>query len=145
MFTHTVAFWASNRCPGTAQAHAVITECLGRVVSNRFRSFHVRKSFKCRLSWLGVSVTFSCFFPGNSSRSVSSGYRGLLPRGWSDRGVKFTTHLHVVSRLRMRGDIPPVPLGSRDGVLLSQAQGQLHFLTHIKIVPQLCFLFSSCQ
>jgi len=37
-----------------------------------------------------------------------SGYRGLLPRGWSGRGAKLTTHLHLVPRLRMSGAIPPL-------------------------------------
>jgi hypothetical protein len=32
----------------------------------------------------------------------------LFPRGWSGRGVKFTTHLHLVPRLRMRGAMPPL-------------------------------------
>jgi hypothetical protein len=38
-----------------------------------------------------------------------SGYGGLLPRGWSCRGVKLTIHLHLVTRLRMRGAILPLP------------------------------------
>jgi hypothetical protein len=28
---------------------------------------------------------------------------------FSDRGVKLTTHLHLMPRLRMRGTIPPLP------------------------------------
>jgi hypothetical protein len=38
--------------------------------------------------------------------------QGLLYRRWSDRGVKFTVHLHLVLRLGMKGAIPPVPLCS---------------------------------
>jgi hypothetical protein len=34
---------------------------------------------------------------------------GVFPRGQSDRGVKLTTHLHLVSRLKMRGAILPLP------------------------------------
>jgi len=34
---------------------------------------------------------------------------GILSRGYSGRGVKLTTHLHLVLRLRMRGAIPPLP------------------------------------
>jgi hypothetical protein len=37
----------------------------------------------------------------------SNGYWGLFPRRWSGRGVKVTTHLHLVPRLRMQGAIPP--------------------------------------
>jgi hypothetical protein len=32
---------------------------------------------------------------------ISNGYRGLFPRGQSGRGVKLTTHLHLVPRSRM--------------------------------------------
>jgi hypothetical protein len=34
---------------------------------------------------------------------------GALSLGQSVRGVKLTTHLHLVSRSRMRGVIPPLP------------------------------------
>jgi hypothetical protein len=40
---------------------------------------------------------------------LSSGYRGLFPRGKSDRGVKLTTHLQLVPRSRKRGSIYPLP------------------------------------
>jgi hypothetical protein len=40
---------------------------------------------------------------------LSNVYRVLLPLGQSGRGVKFTTHLHLVLKLRMRGAIPPLP------------------------------------
>jgi hypothetical protein len=33
--------------------------------------------------------------------------QGLFPWGWSGRGVKLTTHLHLGPRSRMRGSIPP--------------------------------------
>jgi hypothetical protein len=39
---------------------------------------------------------------------LSNGNLGLLPRVWRGRGVKLTTHLHLVPRL-MRGTIPPLP------------------------------------
>jgi len=38
-----------------------------------------------------------------------TGMRGLFPWGYSVRGVKLTTHLYLVSRLRMNGAIPPLP------------------------------------
>jgi hypothetical protein len=34
-------------------------------------------------------------------KPLSNGYRWLFPRGWSGRGVKLTTHLHLVARSRM--------------------------------------------
>jgi len=40
---------------------------------------------------------------------LSNGYRGFFPREQSGRGVKLTTHLHQVRRLRMCGAIPPLP------------------------------------
>jgi hypothetical protein len=39
---------------------------------------------------------------------LSNGYQGLCPWGQSGRGVKLTTHLHLVPRLRMRGAVPPL-------------------------------------
>jgi hypothetical protein len=40
---------------------------------------------------------------------LSSGYRGLFPRGLSGRGVNLTTHLQLVPRSRIRGSIHPLP------------------------------------
>jgi hypothetical protein len=40
---------------------------------------------------------------------LSSGYQRLFRRGYSGRGVKLTTHLHLVPRLRMRRAIHPHP------------------------------------
>jgi hypothetical protein len=39
-----------------------------------------------------------------------NGYREFLPRLCSERGVRLTTHLHRVQRLRMSGAIPLLPL-----------------------------------
>jgi hypothetical protein len=51
---------------------------------------------------------------------LSDGYRMLLPRGESGRGVKLTTRLYIVPTLRMRGAIPPFPnTSSWHGALLS--------------------------
>jgi len=36
---------------------------------------------------------------------LSGGYRRPFHRGQSERGVKLTTHLHLVPRLRMRGAV----------------------------------------
>jgi len=41
---------------------------------------------------------------------LSSGYRGLFSWVQSGRGVKLTTHVHLVPRLRIRGARPPLPL-----------------------------------
>jgi hypothetical protein len=46
---------------------------------------------------------------GSGAHSLlSNGYRGIFPRGKSDRGVKLTTHLHLVPRSRKREPIHPL-------------------------------------
>jgi hypothetical protein len=37
------------------------------------------------------------------------GNGGSFPGGNAARGMKLTTHLHLVQRSRMRGAIPPLP------------------------------------
>jgi hypothetical protein len=37
---------------------------------------------------------------------LPNGYRGLLPRELSGRGVKLATHFHLIPTLRMLGAIP---------------------------------------
>jgi len=39
---------------------------------------------------------------------LSNVHQGLFPWGYSSRGVKLITHLHVVPRSRMHGAIPPL-------------------------------------
>jgi hypothetical protein len=41
--------------------------------------------------------------------SPMQGVPGLLPRGYSSRTVKLTTHLHLVPKLRICGAIPTLP------------------------------------
>jgi hypothetical protein len=40
---------------------------------------------------------------------LSNVHRGLFPRGYSGRGIKLTTHLHLAPRLIMRGAVPLLP------------------------------------
>jgi hypothetical protein len=40
---------------------------------------------------------------------LSNEYQGLFLWGQSGRGVKVTTHLHLVPRSRIHGAIPPLP------------------------------------
>jgi hypothetical protein len=51
------------------------------------------------------------------SSLLSSGYRGLFPRGESGRGVKLTNHLQLLPRLRIRGSIHSLPI-RLNGVVL---------------------------
>jgi len=44
-----------------------------------------------------------------TSSHLSSGSRGLFPRGWRGQGMNLTIHPHLVLRLRMRGAILPLP------------------------------------
>jgi hypothetical protein len=46
----------------------------------------------------------------SGAHPVSNRYRELFARRQSGRGVNLTTHLHLVSRLRMSGGIPLLPL-----------------------------------
>jgi hypothetical protein len=61
-----------------------------------------------RLGDRKIGVLFPDRLWGSSS-PVFNGYRGLLLRELRLRGVKLTTNLHLMSRLRMRGAIPPLP------------------------------------
>jgi len=46
---------------------------------------------------------------GSHPASYPNGDRVLLPRVKSNRGMKLTTHLHLLPKLRIRGVIPPLP------------------------------------
>jgi hypothetical protein len=46
---------------------------------------------------------------GTHPASYPMGTRGSFPGGKAAGGVKLTTHLHIVSRSRLRGAIPPLP------------------------------------
>jgi len=77
--------------------------------------------------------------PGRLSGPPSllhNGYRGLLRRDYSDRNVKLTTHLHLVPRLKMRGDIPPLPhTSSCRGVQLNtETSSPLHKSRIIRLI-----------
>jgi hypothetical protein len=63
---------------------------------------------------------------GAHPASYPMGTRGSSLRGWSGRGVKLTTHLLLVPRWRMRGTVPPFPIGLH-GMMLSYVQGQFYF------------------
>jgi len=50
---------------------------------------------------------------------LTNGHRELFPRQQRSRGVKLTTHPHLVLRLRMRGATPPLPDTSLYGMVRS--------------------------
>jgi len=60
---------------------------------------------------------------------LSNGYGGLLSRVQSDRGVKLTTHLNLVSRLRMRGVLPQIPQYVSVAWCLVKQRENLNFTT----------------
>jgi len=75
-------------------------------LSTMFMFFSKAQSLNCRL-WEPFSL-------------LSNGYRGSYPLRKSGQSVKLTTHLNAVPRLRIRGDIPPLPhTCSWHGALLS--------------------------
>jgi len=45
----------------------------------------------------------------HGASSPAGGRWRLFPRWWSVRGVKVTSHLHLVPRLRVRGATSPLP------------------------------------
>jgi hypothetical protein len=73
-----------------------------------------------RSGWSGVrlpvgtrnfSPHYSCFHTGSGAHPASYpvGTSGAFPGDKSGRSVKLTTHLHLVTRSRMRRTIPPLP------------------------------------
>jgi hypothetical protein len=83
------------------------------------RSYSVVWRWALQAGWSGVWVPAGAgnFYPHQRVRTGSGahpasypmGTRGLFPWGYSGRGVKMATHLHLVPRSRMRGYIPPLP------------------------------------
>jgi hypothetical protein len=62
----------------------------------------------------GFTFAFTTYAPRSGrlwspSSLLSHGYQGLFPWRQSGKGVKLPTHLHLVPRSRVRGDIPPFP------------------------------------
>jgi hypothetical protein len=57
---------------------------------------------------------------------LSNGYQELFPWGWSGRGVKLTTHFHLVPRSRIRGAIPPLHQYAFTARFSLETQGQLY-------------------
>jgi hypothetical protein len=64
------------------------------------------------------------------------GYQGLSSWEQSGRGVKLTTHLHLVLRSRMREAIPPLPQYAFMAMCSVKAQGQLYLYIHQVNRPQ---------
>jgi hypothetical protein len=61
---------------------------------------------------------------GAQPASYPMGTRGSFSGGRNGRGVKLTTHLHLVPRSRMRGAIPPLPQSAFMVWCLVKAQGR---------------------
>jgi len=72
------------------------------------RSFCV-EGFGSRMSWEIFSSTPRPDRLWDPPTLLSSGYQWLFPWGYSGRGVKLITHLHLVSKSRMHGAIPLLP------------------------------------
>jgi hypothetical protein len=79
---------------------------------NSFPQYLVMMVMKLRIPWKNFYIGWINILTGSSggpSSLLFNGYQGLLSWGQSGRGMKLTTHLHLVSRSRMRGAIPPLP------------------------------------
>jgi hypothetical protein len=64
---------------------------------------------------------------------LSNGYQGLFPWGQSGRGVKLTTHFHLVPRSRMHRIIPPLPQYAFIALCSLKAQDSLILLLPLKV------------
>jgi len=70
-------------------------------------------------------------------------YQGLFPWGQSGRGVKLTTHLHLVPRSRIRRTIPPLPnTPSWRGARLKH-RDNFSFTSYFTVIIRIFFVFSS--
>jgi hypothetical protein len=97
-----------------------------------------RYSAGLRARWAGVRVpagagNFSFHHrvqPGSGAHIASY---PMGNRGSSGRGVKLTTHLHLMPRSRMRRGIPPLPNTHpwRDSQLQNKAQGQIYLYIYL--------------
>ena len=45
----------------------------------------------------------------NTKHKIKKKFTEVFPAGYSSRNVKFTTHFHPISRLRMSESVPPFP------------------------------------
>jgi hypothetical protein len=82
---------------------------------------------------------------------LSNGLQRLFPWGQSGRGVKLTTHFHLIPTSRMRGAIPPLPQYAFMAWYSVKEEGQFYLYLYIKETSQWmsyvtsaeCFLPSS--
>jgi hypothetical protein len=99
------------------------TARFGRILTRKDGALNVRStlrmrfcaayisSFKILFSVLGyIMLSFERIWVSMGVvRHPASYPMGLFPWGYSGRSVKLTTHLHLVSRSRRRGNILPLP------------------------------------
>jgi hypothetical protein len=62
---------------------------------------------------------------------LSSGYKGLFPWGWSERGVKLTTHLHLVPRSKNEWNYTSAPQYAFMVWCLVKVQGQIYIYLYL--------------
>jgi len=98
-----------------------ITPCILNIGSRgrRVVSFMTQPLYPGECQWVqatgwstGVRITVGAeisLFPTVSRLVLGPTQPPTLPRGYSDRIVKLTSHLHPVPRLRMCGAIRPLP------------------------------------
>jgi len=102
-----------GKCPKHAEFYSKnkfqkIVHLVGFII----RIYHDARSSECQMGWMvGGSnpCRFKKFFFSSKTIQTSS---GAHPVSWwaSDRGVKLIAHFQQVSRLRMSGAIPQLPL-----------------------------------
>jgi hypothetical protein len=70
------------------------------------RTVKVRNKTRCVLEWEVTATSLPPDRLWGPPSLLSDGYQGLFARELSGRGVKLTTHLRLVPRLRVNGTIP---------------------------------------
>ena len=94
-----------NSC--TAQSQAVI-RASGRHFSTDISGIARQRVGRCRFSIPGWTTQLLSF-PKRPHRPWGP-HRRFFPRGLSGQGVRLTTHLHIVPKLRMCGATPHLPI-----------------------------------
>jgi hypothetical protein len=70
----------------------------------------IATTLRAGCSGVRISVEARDFFFSKTSSHLFNGHRSPFPGGQCDRHLKLTAYLHLVSKLRMSGAIPLLPL-----------------------------------
>jgi hypothetical protein len=100
----------------------IVTRLRDEIPGNRGSSKGADCSFSQRSDWVWGSPSL-----------LSNSYPSFFPQEEGDRGVKLTIHLHPVSRLRMHGATPLLPIRLHAMVFI-WTQGKLYIFTFYYLI-----------